>query len=98
MDYQNFSTSSRPEPGTEPPSGVMFQAYLKQHHLNPLHVALTSGVRYATVWNIAHTIPVRAAHAELVRAGLQRLTGIPYTAPIPLLPPSAKQSDTRKER
>jgi hypothetical protein len=68
------------------------QAYLEYYKLSPLDVALASRVRYLTVWNILKNNPVRGTHAALVRAGLQRLTGIPYTAPIPLLP-----LDPRKE-
>ncbi|HJT55329.1 MAG TPA: hypothetical protein VJ761_02450 [Ktedonobacteraceae bacterium] len=90
--------TSRPEPEPDPPSNITFQAYLQQHQLNPLDVALASGVRYATVWNIAHNYPVRAAHAALVRAGLQRLTGVPYTTAMALLPSAEQPSDKRKRR
>ena len=89
---------SIPEPEPDPPSSLTFQAYLQQHQLNPLDVALASGVRYATVWNIAHHHPVRPAHAALVRAGLQRLTGVPYTTAIALLPSAEQHRDSRKRR
>ena len=98
MDYQNYSAASLPQPASEPPTGVIFQAYLSLHHLHPLDVALASGVRYATAWNIAHSIAIRPAHAALVRAGLQRLTGIAYTAPIALLPLPDQQNTIRKSR
>lgn len=95
---QDNHAASLPQQASEPPGGIMFQTYLGMHHLNPLDVALTSGVRYTTVWNIAHNIPIRPAHAALVRAGLQRLTGVAYTVPIALLPLPDKQSTIRKER
>jgi hypothetical protein len=65
---------------------TVFQAYLTHHHLTPLEVSITSQVRYSTVWNILHNKPIKPAHAALVRRGLQRMTGIPYTAPIERLP------------
>ena len=65
MDYQAFSTTSITEQETKSLSGVIFQAYLKFHNLTLLNVALVSGVRYASVWNIAHNIPVQAVHAAL---------------------------------
>jgi hypothetical protein len=43
-------------------------------------------VRYSSVWNIAHGLPVKSAHAAQVRWGLQQLTGVPYTASIVLIP------------
>ena len=89
---------SIPEPEPDPPNSLTFQAYLQQHQLNPLDVALASGVRYATVWNIAHHRPVRPAHAALVRAELQRLTGVPYTTAMALLAPPEQPSDKRKRR
>jgi hypothetical protein len=61
---------------------TVFYTYLTHHHITPLDVSIVSQVRYSTVWNILHNKPVKPAHAGLVRAGLQRMTGIPYTAPI----------------
>jgi uncharacterized membrane protein YjjB (DUF3815 family) len=63
-------------------SAVAFQSFLKQYHLEPLQVAIASGVRYLTVWNIEHGNPVSRAHAALVSHGLRRLTGVPYRSPI----------------
>ncbi len=65
---------------------TVFQAYLTHYHLSPLDVSIVSQARYSTVWNILHNKPVKPAHTDLVRAGLQRMTGIPYTAPIEHLP------------
>jgi len=50
----------------------------------PLDVALAAGVRYLTIWNIAHNLPVQHRHATLVRQALFHLTREPYTAPIPV--------------
>ena len=63
-------------------SAVAFQLFLKQYHLEPLQVAIASGVRYLTVWNIEHGNPVSLTHAAMVSQGLQRLTGVPYRSPI----------------
>ena len=65
-----------------PNGNAAFQAYLQQHHLEVLDVAVRTGVRYLVVWNILHNHPVTSAHATQVRAGLQRMTGIPYEGPI----------------
>lgn len=55
-----------------------FQAYLTQHNLNPIDVAVASGVRYLTIWNIQRGFRVTRLHAAKVRAGLFQLTGIPF--------------------
>jgi hypothetical protein len=59
-----------------------FQAYLTQYKLQSLDVAIHAQVRYVTVWNILRNKPITAEHAALVRAGLQRQTGVAYTGPI----------------
>jgi hypothetical protein len=88
----------RPQPEPLPlTTEAAFQSYVNQHHLSLLDVALASQVRYLTVWNIAHQVPVRVRHAAQVRVGLQRLTGVAYTAPIALIAGSPEQSLTRKE-
>jgi len=66
---------------------IPFQAYLAHYELQPVDVAVQSGVRYVTVWNILKKKPVTAAHAAQVRRGLQKLTGVPYLGPIETLPP-----------
>ena len=81
-----------------PQSAVAFQSYLTHHQLSLLDVALASSVRYLTVWRIAHALPVEGRHAALVRAGLQRLTGVPYTAGIPLLVSSPQHRHQTKEK
>ena len=55
-----------------------FQAFLTEHELQPLDVALHSGVRYITVWNILKNNPVSAQHAAQVRAGLYKMAGVHY--------------------
>ncbi len=67
-------------------SALAFCQYLHYYELSPLDVALTARVRYVTVWNIAHGLPVKSAHAAQVRWGLQQFTGVPYTASIVLTP------------
>ena len=67
-------------------STMAFCQYLQYYELSPLDVALTARVRYTSVWNIAHGLPVKSAHATQVRWGLQHLTGAPYTASIVLIP------------
>jgi len=54
--------------------------------LSLLDVALAAQVRLLTVWKLAQGLPIRAEHAQAVRSGLQRLTGVPYTGLIPLIP------------
>lgn len=60
----------------------LFRAYLKQHNLHPLTVSFASRVRYLTIWNTEHGVPVTREHAACVRAGLLALTGVPFTAPL----------------
>ena len=61
---------------------IAFRAYLYAYHLCSLDVALISQVRYLTIWNIEHNIPVQPTRAALVRTGLQHMTGVAYTGPI----------------
>lgn len=63
-------------------SAMAFCQYLHDFELSPLDVALAARVRYSSVWNIMHGIPVTQAHANQVRWGLQQITGVRYTAPI----------------
>jgi hypothetical protein len=89
-----------PIPQPEPPplsSGAAFQSYLQAYQLSLLDVALASQVRYLTVWNIVHQVPVRVRHAAQVRVGLHRLTGVAYTAPIALIAGPSEQSPSRKD-
>jgi hypothetical protein len=65
-----------------PDGNTAFQAYLQQHHLEALDVAIKSGVRYLVVWNILHNHPITPDQAAQVRAGLQRMVGIAYEGPI----------------
>ena len=63
-------------------SAVAFRHYLATYQLEPLDVALKSGVRYMTIWRIKQGQPINSQDELLVRQGLLRMTGIPYTAPI----------------
>jgi hypothetical protein len=45
-------------------------------------VALACGVRYLTIWKLHHGKPIHRDQSVLVRQGLERLTGVAYTAPI----------------
>ena len=68
-------------------SARAFCHYLQYYALSSLDVTLAARVRYASVWNIAHGIAVKSAHANQVRWGLHKLTGVPYMAPIVVTPP-----------
>jgi hypothetical protein len=81
--------------GEKQASANAFCTYLQQYGLHPLDVALTSRVRYLTVWNIEHGNPISAEHAMRLRAGLHQLTAVPYTAPILLL---AEEETTNHNR
>lgn len=59
-----------------------FREYLERHHLTPLLVSVACGVRYLTIWNIQRGHPVTREHADRVRVGLYRLTGVRFVAPL----------------
>lgn len=59
-----------------------FRAFVEQHRLTLLDVALAAKVRLMTVWNIQQDRPVRASSAQAVRAALLHLTGKSYTGSI----------------
>jgi hypothetical protein len=65
-----------------PPSALAFRRYLEQYQPEPLDVALKSGVRYMTVWRVSQGQPISSQNELLIRQGLLRMTGIPYTAPL----------------
>ena len=67
---------------TLPASAIAFRHYLATYQLEPLDVALKSEVRYMTIWRIKQGQPINNQDELLVRQGLLRMTGIPYTAPI----------------
>ena len=72
-------------------AGRTFRAFLIQHHLSILDVALEARVRLLTVWNIERENPVSRQHAEMVCAGLYRLTGFHYRGRITLFLERARQ-------
>ncbi len=72
------------DPGAE--SSAAFRAYAQYFELSPLDVALAAKVRLLAVWKIEQGLPIREADALAVRAGLHRLTGVPYTGLIPIIP------------
>lgn len=65
-----------------PPSAITFRRYLATYELELLDVALKSGVRYMTVWRVSEGKPISRESELLIRQGLLRMTGIPYTAPL----------------
>lgn len=65
---------------------LVFRAYLQRHGLSLLDVALAGRVRLLSVWNVQQGIPVRSEHAAAIRIGLYKLTGVPYTASIDIIP------------
>ena len=67
-------------------SSVAFCAYLQHFQLSRLEVARVARVRLLTVWKIEQGLPIREADALAVCAGLHHLTGVPYTALIPIIP------------
>jgi hypothetical protein len=67
-------------------SAVSFNAYCVAHHLQALDISLRAKVRYFTVWNILHGIPVQGEHAALVRQALYKMTGVVYREPIHVYP------------
>ena len=78
MQFQQGVT----EQTTLPYGAVAFRRYLADHGLELLDVAVKVGVRYMTVWRIWKGYPINSQHELLIRQGLLRLTGIPYTAPM----------------
>jgi hypothetical protein len=67
-------------------SSAAFRAYLHHFDLTLLGVALAAKVRLLTVWKIEQGLPIRAEDVLAVRTGLQQVTGVPYTALIPVIP------------
>ena len=67
---------------TLPISAVAFRRYMSKYQIEPLDVALRAGVRYLTVWKIGQGLPIKSRDEVLIRQGLFRMTGIPYTAPM----------------
>jgi len=63
-------------------SAIAFRRYMSKYQVEPLDVALKSGVRYLTVWKIRQGQPIKSQDEVLIRQGLFRMTGIPYTAPM----------------
>lgn len=76
---------TQPLNGANVRSANDFLMYMKTYRLELLDVSLAAGVRYLTVWNLAHGRPVTEVHAALVRKGLFQLTGVAYTASIALV-------------
>ena len=67
-------------------SSAAFRAYMQQFNLSRQDVAQVANMRLLTVWKIEQGLPIREADALAVCAGLYQLTGIPYTALIPMIP------------
>lgn len=67
-------------------ASTAFRAYMQRFELSLLDVALAARVRLLVVWRLTQGLPIHAEHAQALRAGLQRLTGVPYTGRIPLMP------------
>jgi hypothetical protein len=67
-------------------SSAAFRAYVHHFDLTLLGVSLVAKVRLLTVWKIEQGLPIRAEDALAVRAGLQQVTGVPYSAHIPVIP------------
>lgn len=63
-------------------TGNQFQAVLDRYQLSWFAVAQAARVPVAPVWRIARGLPITPEHEQLVRHGLRRLTGVPYTGRI----------------
>jgi len=61
-----------------------FEAYLQQHHLEALTVAVAAQVRYTIVWNATRGNPIAPEHAQRIRQAVLAMTGIPFTGNIAL--------------
>jgi hypothetical protein len=70
------------EQETLPMSAVAFRHYLETYQIEPLDVALRSGVRYLIVWRVKQGQPIKSQDELRILQGLLRMTGIPYTAPL----------------
>ena len=68
-------------------ASTAFRAYLHHFNLSRQAVALAANVRLLTIWKIEQGLPVREEHALAVCASLHRLTSVPFTPPIPIIPP-----------
>ncbi|HET9999350.1 MAG TPA: hypothetical protein VFQ36_00565 [Ktedonobacteraceae bacterium] len=67
-------------------SSAAFRTYLRRFGLSRLDVARAARVWLLTVWKIEQGLPIRAEDALAVCAGLHHLTGVSYTALIPVVP------------
>jgi len=70
--------------------GLAFRFFLARHKLTMLDVARAADVRMLTVWSITRDLPISRQQAEMVRAGLYRLTGTQYRGGITLRPDHAR--------
>jgi hypothetical protein len=50
-----------------------------------MDIARAASVPALTVWSLDHGLRIRSDHADRVRKALQRLTGVAFTGPIPVL-------------
>ena len=82
------------EQETLPVSAVAFRRYVEKYQIEPLDVALHAGVRYLTVWRIGQGFAIKSQDERLIRQGLLRMTGVPYTAPM-LVRDKREQADGR---
>ncbi len=81
--------SSISSPASSWDGSAAFRAYLQHFELTVLDVALAAHVRLSTVWSIGQGLPIRAEHAQAVRAALYQLTGAPFTEAIAVIPEEA---------
>lgn len=92
-----YSQHSVSEQDTLPLSAIAFRCYIQKHQIEPLDVALNSGVRYLTVWRIWQGLAIKSQYESLIQRGLWRMTGIPYIAPM-LVRDKHDHADTRQAR
>ena len=63
-------------------SSAAFHAMLLHYGLTIGQIAQAARVPQIIIWRVDHGLPISSSSAVAVRAGLQRLTGVFYTAPI----------------
>jgi hypothetical protein len=75
-----------PLPGIEAnehPANQSLQAYYQFYRLDWMEATKAAGLLMLVGWRMLRASPVKPIHALRIRETLYRLTGVPYTGPIP---------------
>lgn len=62
--------------------GPAFRAFLREHQLTIVDVALAAQMRLMPVWQLWQNRPIKLREAQAIRETLYRLTGAYFTAPV----------------